>query len=213
MLNSRQNHQLQNGGTVGNYPAKIYRIADDRLSIEAEEHTFYSHFLDASKQQLNLSHGQDDSYIVGVVQSAISYFERVTSHYLRKQQRTTTFNGISRQVQVPAVPWVSLDKVEVNDEGTLKEVPTTQFFVEQGTLNVVTSKTDTDLPHGDTMKVTYTAGYNGPADIPHGPVHAIKMIVADLYEHRTSTPITGQTLEDAPFDADRLVAPFKVHTV
>jgi len=213
MIGRNGRHQLQNRGTVGNYAARIYRIADKRLGFKGGESIFYGHFSQKAKSQLNLTHSQDDVYLEGLARSAISYFERVTSHYLRKQQRKTTFDGIKRQVEVPAVPWQSLDAVAFNDEGNIEQLPTDEFFVEEGTLNVVTAKSAATLPNADTMKVTYTAGYADPNSVPDGPAHAIKMIIADLYEHRTSTPITGQTLEEAPFNADRLIAPFKVHTL
>jgi uncharacterized phiE125 gp8 family phage protein len=213
MIGRNGRHQFQNRGTVGNYAARIYRIADKRLGFEVNESVFHGHFSEKAKSQLNLAHDQDDNYLNGLARSAILYFERVTSHYLRKQQRKTTFDGIKRQVEVPAVPWQSLDAVEFNDEGDIEQLSTDKFFVEEGTLNVVTAKSAATLPNADTMKVQYTVGYDEPEDVPDGPAHAIKMIIADLYEHRTSTPITGQTLEEAPFNADRLIAPFKVHTL
>jgi uncharacterized phiE125 gp8 family phage protein len=208
-LHSREGQPIQVGGTVGYQQQEALRINDEQVEQLVD---FDAPQYERIKSQLNLSHDEDDIQILRLRQTAVDYFERVTSHYIKKQKRRVTFDAVTRQFEIPAVPWQSLEGVTVVNQGDKKQVGVDGFFVEKSPLSVVTAKTGTQLPQGDALRVTYTAGYDSKDDVPGAVAQSITMMVADLYEHRTSAPIVGQTLEDAPFDWSRLLSPHRVVT-
>lgn len=208
-LHSREGQPIQVGGTVGYQQREALRINDEQVEQLA---SFDALERPRLKDQLNLSHGEDDRQILRLRDTAIDYFERVTSHYIKKQKRRVTFDAVTRQFEIPAVPWKSLEGVTVVDQGTKRQVGVDGFFVEESPLNVITAKTGTQLPQGDALRVTYTAGYESQSDVPAAVMQSLTVMVADLYEHRTSSPIVGQTLEDAPFEWSRLLSPHRVVT-
>ena len=205
MLNRRKD-----GGTIGHHRDPVYRLSDEL--VERLE-TFTAPSLKTTKKHLNIGHDQDDSHIQNLTVAAVEYFERVTGHYIQKQQREVTFSRRSRTAEVVSTPWQSLDSAVVLDKGEERDVDVSDLIVDPGPPVIVRVKDNTTLPVGERMRFTYTVGYDEQENVPEGIRQAIRLMVADLYEYRTSAPITGQTLEDTPFDFDALVAPYKVISI
>lgn len=59
------------------------------------------------------------------------------------------------------------------------------------------------------IQITFSCGYTTSSKVPAAIKHAIKLLAADMYEHREPTVI-GQTVQQIPKVVDRLLAPYRV---
>jgi hypothetical protein len=101
----------------------------------------------------------------------------------------------------------------VSDEGTDESVDTADFFVSPGPPVTVELKSDKSIPSGDRTRIKYEIGYADEENIPPGIEQALKVMITDVYENRTSVPISAQTLEAVPFDWEALTRPYTVMTL
>lgn len=179
----------------------------DRLT----EHSFPT--LSSLKDQLNISHSEDDSHLKALRSAVVDYFQRVTGHHIHEAKREVTFDGVKRKYRIPRTPWGTLVSATVSDEASDESVDTADFFVSPGPPVTVEVKSDQSMPVGDRTRLEYKVGYSNTDNIPEGVEQSLKVMVTDVYENRSSVPISGQTLEAVPFDWEALTRPYTVMTL
>ena len=163
------------------------------------------------KRKLNLAHGEDDKQIDRIITAVMDYFQKATDHMLRKQEREAEYDAVAGWYRLPKGPFVSFDSVVSVREGEETEQDLDNYYTKGGEPRIIKAK-DVALSDGNRTRITYTVGYEEKTDVPHGIREGLSKMAVDLYEHRTSAPITGQTLSEAPFNFDRLVAPYTMYS-
>lgn len=188
------------------------RVALRRDVLDTKEEQFEPVSLKALKDHLVIDHNDDDSLLDDLRATAVYHFEDITSHYLVKQTRQASYDGAPPCWKIPARPFVSLTKVESIDQGTATdEGNTDNFYVTESNPARVCSKRGTSIEHPhQQIRITYVAGYASQDEIPPPIVTAIKKMVADLYEYRTSKGMVEDQLEDLPFKWKELLQPHKL---
>lgn len=200
----------RSGRLISHRKDEVYRIRDDQVSQETD---FVVPTKASIKDHLNLAHRQDDAHIMNLRDTVTDFFERVTGHHLQKQQRVVEFDGPSQEYMIPRAPWVSLDDITKYDEGETTSLDTSDYYVEQGPPAYVNEKTGVAITAVTSLEITYTVGYASEDDVPSGIKHVLRIMIGDLYEYRTSAPISGQSLQEVPFDWEQIVAPYRVITL
>jgi uncharacterized phiE125 gp8 family phage protein len=194
----------------GSRRTEVIRERDVEKSL-ITEHQFPS--LEDIKDQLSIGHSQDDTHLSSLRDAIVDYFQRVTGHHIHEAEREVTFDGVKRKYRIPRTPWDTLVSVTVSDEGTDESVDTADFFVSPGPPVTVELKSDKSIPSGDRTRIKYEIGYADEESIPPGIEQALKVMITDVYENRTSVPISAQTLEAVPFDWEALTRPYTVMTL
>ena len=103
------------------------------------------------------------------------------------QTVVATYRGRAAALELPVGPVLAVATVERADDtgsGTDSWVTADVTVIDR---RVAVSDGEHAGQGGDTVTVTYTAGFgDDPEDVPGDLKHAVKVWVADLYSHRTS---------------------------
>lgn len=200
----------RNGRLISNRSEEIFRVRDELVQQNAD---FEIPTLGALKAQLNVTHDEDTLQLDRLRTTAVDFFERISGHHLRSQKREVEFDGPSSAYQIPRTPWQKLNGITKYDEGDSTTLDTSDYYVEEGPPAYVKEKTGTSVTDVTSIQIQYTVGYNSLDDVPGSIQQALRIMVTDLYEYRASAPITGQTLQEVPFDWEDLIAPYQVVTI
>lgn len=166
----------------------------------------------------------DDRLIQGLIATATQYAETYTQRALITQQWEMQLDAwpcSDRYIEIPKPPLVSIDEIGYIDRNGDEQVwdadsyrviapqgPTSQ----KGRLIIKSGQRwPTILNESSSVFVRFTAGYGAHgAQVPDAIVHAIKVHVAELYEQRESTILTGAVLQEVPFSVNNLLWPYVV---
>jgi uncharacterized phiE125 gp8 family phage protein len=166
----------------------------------------------------------DDALISGLIRAATSYAETYTQRALLTQQwemQLDAFAHDCRWIEIPKPPLITLDGILYLDGNGDEQVWGADNY------RVIAPKGPTAAPARVVLKhslrwptvlaepnsifVRFTAGYGVlPHDVPDDIVHAIKVHVAEMYENRESTVLTGAVLQEVPFSVNHLLWPYVV---
>lgn len=159
------------------------------------------------KEYLVIEHSDDDTLLDLLRTTAVSEFERMTSHYLDEQTRAATFNGAAPEYRIPAIPFGSLTKVESLDEGSATDEGASNFYVSGARPARVRIKRGTSFEHPlQEVKITYVCGYATTGDVPEQVKMILKKMIADLYEFRTSVHQEGNIPRELPMKWEDLIS-------
>lgn len=121
----------------------------------------------------------------------------------------------SRRIALPLAPFQSVAAINYRDEDdVLQPFAATSYSAHRDEMErgMVTIHSDVLLPRTrdrvDAVVVDFVVGYGGPSDIPAPLVHAMKLHIGAMYEHREAAVI-GATPQVMPFAYDMLVAPYR----
>lgn len=159
----------------------------------------------------------DDPYIRSLITSSREFVERETERALVTQTWEYTLDRFPCSDEPIRLPWPPLQRVvsidyldESGNETTLDDA---RYVVDTGSLYGEIS-----LAYGASWPSTYrqrkaitvrfVAGYGDPADVPEALKAAMKLVLSDLYEHRSSG-ITG-TIHTPNPALGRLLSPFSL---
>ena len=164
-------------------------IRDERLSVVDDIDV---PAIGTTKDYLAITHGEDDGLLVQLTEAAQSYYERVTGHYLARQQRRAAFDLLHHYYRIPAVPFVSLDAAEIVHDGTTQALPLDDWFARDAYPPEVLAKDGISVTHDhESVRFTYTVGYDDPADVPADTLMVLHKMISDLYEDRTTLAYTN----------------------
>lgn len=128
----------------------------------------------------------DNTYITELCSAAQRYVEKSTKTAIFHQSRKTITRN-QRDIRLAYPPFLLVQSVTV--DGT----PTTEYDVYEDTL--VPSLRMKKDPGSSPVVVTYICGYED--DHPEDLKHAIKLVIATLYENRESV-VTGTITSKIP---------------
>lgn len=173
--------------------------------------------LDEAKRHLNITTSDDNGYIEGLIKVARRYVETRQ----RRQHITATWvlrcDRFPSVIEPPRPPLQSVTTLAYNDTAGAEQTLTedTDFEVdiysEPGRIYPVYGE---DWPstrgHKHDVTLTYVAGYGATAStVPEDIRHAIKLMVAHLYEMREPV-ITGTIVTSVPKTLLALIDQYRV---
>lgn len=197
------------------HPAAL-RLVVNRVTPPASEPVT----LDEAKLHLREDGTAQDAYINSLITAAREYVENDILRALITQQWQRKVDWFPRDVLEPILlPRPPLQSVEsvtfIDDAGNPQTLDPATYIVDTDSLpgrvwrHPDVQWPETDLGRPNAVTVNYTAGYGGIAsDVPEPLVHAIKLLVAQLFENR-QPEITGKTVSALGKSYDWLVAPYK----
>jgi len=170
-----------------------------------------------AKAQARIEYDADDALISSLISAAVDLFDG--DGQLNRAIITQTWAQWGPQspgrVRLLMGPFQSLEAVEFYDsEGSLQSADVADFEARKaGDFVTIEPKPGAAWPGAqarqDAIKITYKAGFGDAAsDVPDGIRHAILLLVAYWYEHRTAA--TSLNLRDAPMAVEALIGRHRV---
>lgn len=175
--------------------------------------------LEQAKAQLRLDTDDDDAYVLDLIAAAREHVEGQTRRALKQQTFDYAIDGGwplvdgLPMIQLPINPVVSVTSISYQDASGTSPEPTlaaADYAVttrNNGSYIVpgynVTWPSVRDVP--DAITVRFVAGYT---TIPAALKHAIKLLVAHLYENRE--PVSrNAVIASVPYTVEALLSPFR----
>lgn len=200
---------------------KIYRLTEPDPFITLAE----------MKEHLNVDDSDHDTTITALTNAAIQYLDGdkgIIGRALAPATYRMELNGFpTGPLCIPLPPTISVNAIEYLDEnGDLQTFATSEYRVtglgsNDGATIVLDQVAGVVWPpvqtgrDPDTVRVTFRAGFEtqdspSEAAVPEPIVTAIKLMVSDWYDHRSSSVI-GTSAQEVPFSAMCLLAPWRMY--
>lgn len=166
------------------------------------------------RAHLRIDDGEDSDYLLDLIRAAESHVEELTGRPLQRQTWREAFAGfpaghagfrLSRRplASVASVAYYGTDDTE-------REVAPAVYQVDDFAGVIVRRRgkawPTADMRRSSAVVVEYIAGYETP---PGDLVHAVRLLVAHMYEHR-EPEITGHMISRFGFALDALTLPYRV---
>jgi uncharacterized phiE125 gp8 family phage protein len=173
--------------------------------------------LSEAKEHLQVVHDRDNNYIGSLIRAATLWAESFTGRKFITQTLTVELDAseATGSIQLPYSPVSTLTSFSTYDtEGTLTAVLSDYYYL---------SGTDPAflVPNNGgwglyrvrkAAQAVYVVGYGASgASMPDDIIHALKIVVADLYHNQES--VTDKlALSKVPMSAEALLGPYRVLT-
>ena len=144
--------------------------------------------------RVDFAAADDNTYIDSLVVSAQRQVEAFTNLVLND---TTFYFKLSafpaNGIVLPFSPLKTLTSIKYYDsDNSQQTLANTEYYYDinekPNVIRYVNSPPSTYDYRGDAVIVEFVVGYTTPDIIPPGLEHAIKLLLTDLYEHRTDLP-------------------------
>lgn len=174
--------------------------------------------LGEAREHLRVTHNEEDAVISALITAARVTVETVT----RRSFITQTWRlyldqfPLERGIKIPHTPVQSIVHVKYYDEnGAQQTLPAGDYWLDSvsapARLSLREAKdwADTEADRPNSVEITYLAGYgSAPTQVPAPIRHAIKLLVAHLYENPDI--VNAGQLSTIPMSIDYLLAPYRV---
>jgi len=170
-----------------------------------------------AKAHLRVSTTDDDVYIQQLIVAARRWAEEFT----RRSMVTQTWDwymddGFPGEVfKIPQAPLQSVTYVKyIDSDGTEQTLSTSIYTVDNksqpGRIFLTYNQEWPDVQDTyNNVNIRFIAGYGTPEDVPEDFAHAIKIMIAHLYEHREPI-IVGAAISNVPASSEALLWPYRV---
>jgi uncharacterized phiE125 gp8 family phage protein len=168
-----------------------------------------------AKAFLRVEHDDDDGVIAALIAGARLYVEGQTRRALLTQTWRLVLDAwpTSGRIGVRPLPLKILDAVRVYGSGTTAQAVDVAAFVVDpagGSLTFAPWALPQPLRSAAGIELDVTCGYGGAAtDVPEPLRQAIRLIVAQWYEHR-GVAEPGANAVPLPLTVPALIAPYRV---
>lgn len=154
------------------------------------------------KDFLRVDHDDEDSLILSLVMAATEYAQSYTNRQFVNATLKQYLDGFPHdddRIVLPRVPVVSVTSIQYTDEdGDTQTVSSSNYVVSipdnawgQITLVDDASWPDDEADQADAVVITFVAGHgSNNTTVPDTAKTAIKMLAADMYEHREANTET-----------------------
>lgn len=179
--------------------------------------------LEEAKAHARVEVDEEDALISGLIASAVEFAETYTQRALVEQQWEASYDCFpeDRWIDIPRPPLLSVDEiVYLDSNGDEQTLDAANYRViapvgptcTKGRVLLRSGKTwPAVIDEQASVTVRFTAGYGAyEADVPQQIKTALAIYVAELYENRESTVLTGAVLQEIPFSVQNLLWPFVV---
>lgn len=182
--------------------------------------------LEEAKSHLRVGFPDDDDLIEALLQASIGYAESFTGRAFIDQTFDLFLDAFPTDgaaIRLPNPPLIEVTGIYYRDSnGDEQEFASSSYLCDTSP----NDKARVQLAYGanwptiqdriNAVRIRYRAGYLKPlspseAGVPQAICAAIKIILANLYEHRESVVI-GQSAVEMPWSAMQLLRRYRVHT-
>ena len=170
-----------------------------------------------AKAHLRLETNLDDAYVNALIVAARQYVEKISWRAFVTQTWMLTLDGFPGDViELPRGSLISVATVQYLDPNNVSQVvPNTVYELDKLSipghilLKEGQSWPDT-LLRWNAVNITYDVGYGPtPADVPEPVKHVVKLLVSQMYEHRTPE-VTGTIVSQVKFAVDALLYNYRL---
>lgn len=177
--------------------------------------------LGEAKEHLQVEHTRDDRYIRSLIRAATTWAESFMGRKVINQTLTVLFDGneVAGRFQLPYSPVSSVTSFKVfNTDGTEETVSTDYYYLSGDSPGHIVPQDGGWQIYRPwkAAEIVYVAGYgNSGLSVPDDIIHAIKMIVADLYHNTESAKLETRTQlnpNEVPFSARVMLEPYRIFT-
>lgn len=173
--------------------------------------------LDVEEVNRHLRTSDEDEIVTGLITTARLSAERYLNRSLITQTWKAYFDDWCDEMLLPFPRLQSVTSVEYyNTSGVLTTLSESSYYwvvktTEPGKIVKKYSAVYPDVQEGrpDAIIVTYVSGYGNAGQVPDDIKHAMKVLIADYYEHRGSVVI-GQ-VNKIPNHVSDLLHPHKIY--
>jgi len=182
------------------------------------------------KTHLRIDHTDDDTYIDLLIEAATQHLDGQYGNLQRALNPQTwelVLSAFPLQdchghawIELPlAAPIITLDSIKYDLEAYEETIDPDLYELDDVSVPArVRSLGTSAWPVADLtvnpVRIRYTAGYaeeSGASGVPAAIKHAIKIIVADLYDNRETVTPQNVNKIDIPASADRLLHQYRIH--
>lgn len=169
-----------------------------------------------AKEYLQIDHNSDDDYIRVLIQSATRAAEHYTGRLFIERSVTAWLDASEARspLTIPHAPYRSLTSFEYYDEDNTATAVDSNLYYVVGTdpaRFVAKNSGWLLLRLYGAIKIVYKAGYGLAASaVPQDIRHAIKMIVADMWDHTGHASSEILVASPIPFTAKVLLNPYRL---
>jgi len=176
--------------------------------------------LDA-RQHLQIEHTDDDGYIKTLIKAATNVAQIITGRKFITQTITIELDATetASPIRLPYPPFQSVTTFKYYDGDRTKQTVDSATYSTIGTnpARIVADDGGWSVYQSyQALEIVYVVGYGlTSASIPEDIVHAIKIIVADLWNNPESSKLetrTQLTANQVPYAALALLQPYRVLT-
>lgn len=162
-----------------------------------------------------IDHTDEDETLAAYIVAARSWAELYCRRSFMTQTRAVSRQRWAEQMDLPGGPVTSVASITyVDPDGTTQTLASSSYsLVADGTMAYVVASnvlwpSTTEI--GTPIRIEYVAGYGiNSADVPATIRHAIKMLVAQMYEFREPI-VTGTIVAALPMAIEALLYPYRV---
>ena len=175
------------------------------------------------KAHLRVDFSDEDDYINTLITTARKYCESYTNRVFITQTWRQNLDDFPRVIKLKVSPVISLTSLKYYDTTETQQTLTDNSnnfqkdflsdcgSIHEGLVNAWPSVGDTI----NTIEIITICGYGAASDVPANIKHAIKLMVAHLYENREGVNVVvgGLAMQiDLPNAVKHLLSPFRVKT-
>lgn len=173
--------------------------------------------LESAKEHLRIEHNVDNSFITTLIVVARQYVEKVLWRALLNQTWEIVLCEfpILDYIVLPKGPPQSVTSVQYLDpNGVTQMLSASVYEVDtKSKYGRVILKTNQSWPaylrRWNAVTIQYVAGFGAAgSDVPEPIKHAMKLLIAQMYEHRVPE-VTGTIVSAVKMSFDALLAPFR----
>jgi uncharacterized phiE125 gp8 family phage protein len=174
--------------------------------------------LNEVKEHLRVDFTDHDTLISSLIEAATGHLEKRCRRAFVTQEWRLELAAFAAEIEIPLPPLVSVDQIDYTDAaGSQQTLPASVYNVDTAsTPGRVVRADGADWPETKmvpgAVRIAFTAGFGGAADVPGDIKAAIKLMVGHWYENREAV-IVGQAASELPMAVDALIAPYRVHYI
>lgn len=171
-----------------------------------------------AREHLRVTHTDEDALIAGLITAARVTVETITRRSFITQTWKLYLDRFpaSRGIRLPHTPVQSVSHIKYYDEDGIQQTfPASDYWLDAvsapARLSLKESKDweDTEADRLNAVEIQYVAGYgSAPSQVPAPIRHAMKLLVAHLYENPDI--VSAGQLSVIPMSCDFLLAPYRV---
>lgn len=173
--------------------------------------------LSEAKEHLQVVHERDDNYIRSLIRAATLWAESYVGRKFITQTLTVELDAseATGSIQLPYSPVISLTSFSTYDTEGVATAVSSEYYYLSGTnpAFLVPNNGGWGLYRvRKAAQAVYVVGYGATgASMPDDIIHALKVIVADMYHNQESTS-QSTSIVTVPMSAKALLGPHRVLT-
>lgn len=176
--------------------------------------------LDDLKAQMRFEETEpaEDDLINALIKTARRRAESFLHHRLITQTVALKMTGFQRLIEIPVWPVQSISSIAYTaTDGSSTVLDSSKYqLVESRRPRIIAPAYGEAWPatrsDWDSVTVTLVVGYGSArSDVPEDIVHAIKLMAADMFEHREET-VVGASVNTISYTAKALLSPYRLYS-